>query len=92
MGLPVVRQHQGVVAGPAMDCYRCAVPMDLSQDEHYRCACGNIMHVSTAKFVRFLLAMSVPEVVAYAEEHLAWCREQAADLGWRECYAQARAA
>jgi len=88
LGVPGLRQHQGVAA---MDCPRCRTPMALSPDEHYRCRCGEIMHVSTAAFVAFLLALSVTEVVAYAEEHLAWCRGLEDGLGWRECYAGAAA-
>ena len=48
------------------------------------------MHVSTAAHVAFLLALSASEVVAYAGEHLAWCR--GLEIGWRECYAAVRAA
>lgn len=50
------------------------------------------MHVDTAAHVRFMLSLSVPEVVGYARQHLAWCREQESDLGWRECYTAQRAA
>ena len=86
--MPGVRRYQGV----AVDCPRCRIPMALSADDHYRCPCGEIMHTTTAAFVAFLLALSVGEVVGYAEEHLAWCRELEDGLGWRECYAAARAA
>lgn len=61
--------------------------MALSADEHFRCGCGEIMHTSTAAFVTFLLGLSIDQVVAYAEQHLAWCRELEDGLGWRECYA-----
>ena len=72
-----------------MDCPRCRIPMALGSDEHYRCRCGEIMHTSTAAFTAYLLAMSIPETVAYAGEHLAWCR--GLEIGWRECYAGAAA-
>ena len=50
------------------------------------------MHVDTAVHVRFMLSLSIPDVVAYTREHLAWCREQEDGLGWRECYSNDRAA
>ena len=69
-----------------MDCYRCGAEMTLGTDDHYRCVCNNIMHIRTAEHVSEMLSLSVDEVVARAQAHLAWCRAEEASLGWRSCY------